>query len=193
MGIAIDLAAPGTSVLITVDNALSDDIDAFAIGAGSAYAFDTAGTGVLFTNPGVVPSLGQIDQATGDFLLLRSVVNAADGTPISSAAAAMAVDNAGSIFVITADGELLQFSDTNGEFVGITGLVGQFETALEGMTDEERAAALGAIFTGGAVKSFSILLGVGSEELATYQEELTGTTTAFDQQAAMLDTLPPST
>ena len=79
--------------------------------------------------------------------------------------------------------------DTSGDFVGITGLVNQFETALVGMTAEERAAALGAIFTGGAVKSFSILLGVGSDELEAYQEELTGTTVAFDQQAAMLDTL----
>lgn len=83
----------------------------------------------------------------------------------------------------------IAFFDAHGEFIGIIETVGVLERALEGMTTEQKKAALGAMFTGAAVRTFSILLGVGSEELANYQEELVGTTTAFDQQAEMLNTL----
>jgi len=79
--------------------------------------------------------------------------------------------------------------DANGEFVGMEGAIGQIEVAFADLTQEQQLASMATIFGTGAVKQFANLLGVGSEELERYTEEITGTTVAFDQQAAMLDTL----
>jgi len=79
--------------------------------------------------------------------------------------------------------------NTEGNFVGLEGAMAQIEVAFAGLTQEEQLNAMATIFGTGAVKQFSNLLGVGSEELARYTEEITGTTKAFDQQAEMLDTL----
>jgi len=83
----------------------------------------------------------------------------------------------------------IKFFDARGEFVGLEGAMAQIEVAFADLTQEQQLAAMATIFGGGAVKQFSNLLGVGSEELAAYTEEITGTTVAFDQQAEMLDTL----
>lgn len=83
----------------------------------------------------------------------------------------------------------IKYFDANGEFIGITNTVGVLEKAFVGMNTEQKEVALGAMFTGAAVRVFSTLLGVGADELHNYQDELTDTTVAFDQQAAMLDTL----
>ncbi|GAF78436.1 unnamed protein product, partial [marine sediment metagenome] len=83
----------------------------------------------------------------------------------------------------------IKYFDANGEFIGITNTVGMLEEAFVGMTVEQKEVALGAMFTGAAVRVFSTLLGVGADELHNYQGELTDTTVAFDQQAAMLDTV----
>ena len=79
--------------------------------------------------------------------------------------------------------------DANGEFVGLDDAMAQLEVAFADLTQEQQLEAMATIFGTGAVKQFSNLLGIGSEELAAYTEEITGTTVAFDQQAAMLDTL----
>ena len=84
----------------------------------------------------------------------------------------------------------IEVFDADGNFTGIINLVGQLEGAFNdlGYTAEERMAAMGDIFAGSAGE-MNILIGVGVEELERYQESITGTTVAFDQQAAMLDTL----
>ena len=84
----------------------------------------------------------------------------------------------------------LAFFDANGEFVGLASAMSQIEVAFADLTQQQQLAAMSTLFGSGAVKQFSNLLGIGSEELAKYTAEITGTTVAFDQQAAMLDTLP---
>ncbi|MBW2559178.1 MAG: phage tail tape measure protein, partial [Deltaproteobacteria bacterium] len=80
--------------------------------------------------------------------------------------------------------------DAEGNFIGIIELVGQLEESFNelGYTSEQRMAAMGAIFAG-AAGEMNILIGVSRAELDLYQESITDTTVAFDQQAAMLDTL----
>ena len=79
--------------------------------------------------------------------------------------------------------------DANGEFVGMEGALEQLEIGFDGLTQQQKLAAMATIFGTGAVKQFSNLLGVGSEELERYTEEITGTTKAFDKQAEMIATL----
>lgn len=79
--------------------------------------------------------------------------------------------------------------DAEGEFVGLDDAIGQIEEAFADLTQQQQLEALATIFGTGAVKQFANLLGVGSEELARYTEEITGTTKAYDQQAEMLETV----
>ena len=83
----------------------------------------------------------------------------------------------------------LEFFDAQGNFVGLASVIEQLEGAFVGLTQEQQLNAMTALFGAGAVKQFSNLLSVGSEALREYETEITGTTVAFDQQAAMLDTL----
>jgi len=83
----------------------------------------------------------------------------------------------------------IEFFDARGNFVGITPMIALLEDRFAGLTQEQRQAAISTLFGAEALKHFSILLGVGAEDITTYTEKITGTTKAFDQQAEMLDTL----
>jgi TP901 family phage tail tape measure protein len=63
-------------------------------------------------------------------------------------------------------------TDAQGEFLPLADIVGQFEERLDGMTDAQRSAALGTVFTTEQIGAFNVLLGVGSDELASYTDEL---------------------
>lgn len=80
--------------------------------------------------------------------------------------------------------------DAEGNFIGIIELVGQLEESFEDLeyTAEQKMAAMGAIFAGSAGE-MNILINETRTELEMYQDSITGTQTAFDQQAAMLDTV----
>jgi len=80
--------------------------------------------------------------------------------------------------------------DAEGNFIGIIDLVGQLEESFIKLeyTAEQRMAAMGAIFAG-AAGEMNILIGEGRTNLELYQDSITDTTVAFDQQAAMLDTV----
>ena len=66
----------------------------------------------------------------------------------------------------------IEIFDASGNFVGLTKLVENLENGFEGLTDQQREAALGTIFGTGAVKQFGAILGAGSEELAEFTREL---------------------
>jgi hypothetical protein len=65
-------------------------------------------------------------------------------------------------------------SDAQGEFLPLADIVGQFETRLDGMTDAQRSAALGTVFTTEQIGAFNVLLAEGSDDLASYTDELEG-------------------
>jgi len=136
--IAIDVADPGSSTPITGVGVLDPTIDAFAVGRTDAFiagwddsdyptfAYDTddpAGS-TLYTNPGVIQTLGIVDAdpGVGSFMLLQGLsqeAEDADGNPISgvalsSAVVDIAVDNTGLVYVVTADGRLLSYSGADG-------------------------------------------------------------------------------
>lgn len=80
--------------------------------------------------------------------------------------------------------------DAEGNFVGIIDLVGQLEESFAelGLTSEQKMEAMVSIFAG-ASNQMNILIAATRTELELYQDSITGTQTAFEQQAAMLDTV----
>jgi hypothetical protein len=66
----------------------------------------------------------------------------------------------------------IELFNAAGEFIGLPETVGQFEKALSGMTDEQRAAALGAVFSRQELAAFSVLLRAGEGDLQSYSDEL---------------------
>jgi len=83
----------------------------------------------------------------------------------------------------------LEFFDAQGNFIGATEMIGLLEDRFAGLTQEQRAAAISTLFGAESMKQFSILIAEGEDGLNDYISSITGTTTAFDQQAEMLDTL----
>lgn len=84
----------------------------------------------------------------------------------------------------------IEVFDSSGNFIGVIELVAQLEASFIDLqyTSEQKMAAMGAIFAG-AAGEMNILIGEGKSALEAYQESITGTTQAFDQQKAMLDTV----
>ena len=58
--------------------------------------------------------------------------------------------------------------DASGKFVGIQSTIGQYSTALKGLSQEQQIAALKTIFGSDAVRAASIVLGSGSKAYAAY-------------------------
>jgi len=83
----------------------------------------------------------------------------------------------------------IEFFDARGNFIGLTPMIALLEDRFAGLTQEQRSAAISTLFGAEALKHFSILLGVGAEDITAYTDKITGTTKAFDQQAEMLNTL----
>ncbi|MAE60724.1 MAG: hypothetical protein CMJ49_05115, partial [Planctomycetaceae bacterium] len=114
---------------VTVPNIVDPTLDAFAITTGAVnfptYAYDSDDriNGLLFTNPGVIPTLGTVDASPisptfGQFSQLLGLTQNAMGTPLSSDAVAVTVDpGTGDVFIATADDRLLQFDAVDGTFV----------------------------------------------------------------------------
>ncbi len=131
--INLDVATPASSTLITAEDALDPTLDAFAVGmTGSqypTYAYDNDSTGILYTNPGTMATLGTVNTSTGVFTRLQGLATDATGTPLGSTIniLGVAVDNAGTgdVFVLTDDTAngfgLLRYDDANGDWVSAIG------------------------------------------------------------------------
>lgn len=66
----------------------------------------------------------------------------------------------------------LEAFDTEGKFVGLSGLISQLETAYSGYTQEQTQASLATIFGAEAIQELNILLSAGSSELTKYTSQI---------------------
>ena len=81
----------------------------------------------------------------------------------------------------------IEMWNAQGQFVGMVPLVAQLEDRFKGLTDQQKAGAVAAIFGQRAFKNWMSLINSGSENLAELIAEVTGTNAAFEQQRIMLD------
>ena len=83
----------------------------------------------------------------------------------------------------------IQAYDAQGNFVGMTGLAGQLEKGLSGLTQEQRNAALAIIFGQDAIRAANVLYSEGAEGIAKWTKEVDDAGYAGETAAARLDNL----
>ncbi len=66
----------------------------------------------------------------------------------------------------------LSFFDSKGEFIGVAGMVEQLNSRMQGMTSQQKQAALSTIFGSEAIQEMNILLAEGSNKIRYWTSEL---------------------
>lgn len=77
----------------------------------------------------------------------------------------------------------LEFFNAQGQFIGMTNLIGMLENRFKGLTDEQRQQAISILFGAEAIQEFNVLLSNGSAKLADYTKQLTDSGGAADKMA----------
>jgi len=83
----------------------------------------------------------------------------------------------------------IELYDENGNFKDLGTIVGLFENALAGMTQEQKAAYLGSIFTAQGQRAMNVLLQQGAEGWSDMAQATAEATTISDKAAAKAATL----
>lgn len=83
----------------------------------------------------------------------------------------------------------IQAYDAQGNFVGMTGLAGQLEKGLSGLTQEQRNAALAIIFGQDAIRAANVLYTEGAKGIAKWTAEVDDAGYAGETAATRLDNL----
>ena len=175
-GISGDKASTVADSFAAAANASAADVGdltaAMAQGGPAAAAMgmslnDTNTALALFSNYGIKGS----DAGTSMKTMLMALAN-----PTAESAALM--------------GELgISAFDANGEFVGMESMAGQLKTALGGMTEEQRNAALATIFGADASRVANVLYQEGAEGVAKMAAEVSKSGVAQEMAAKRMDTL----
>lgn len=83
--------------------------------------------------------------------------------------------------------------DQNGKFIGLAGIVDQLNKEMAGYTQQQKAAAVSAIFGADAYGEMSILLEAGTDKLKDFTKELQNAGGTTDNMAKVqLDNLKGS-
>lgn len=77
-------------------------------------------------------------------------------------------------------------TDQNGNFLDIVDILGQFETAMKGMGNAERAAALDTIFGKKAIASATVIMAAGKDTINTFRDSLYNATGEANRMASAM-------
>lgn len=83
----------------------------------------------------------------------------------------------------------IQAYDTSGQFIGLSGLAGELETSLAGMTEEQKQTTLAMIFGQDAIRASTILLQEGKEGIDDWTAAVDDQGYAAETAAIKLDNL----
>ncbi|MBA4294366.1 phage tail tape measure protein [bacterium] len=84
----------------------------------------------------------------------------------------------------------IQMTDNNGKFIGLSGVVEQLGTSMEGMTDAQKTATLASLVGTEASSGFLALMAAGPTEIEKFTQSLENSAGASDTAAtAMKDNL----
>jgi TP901 family phage tail tape measure protein len=81
----------------------------------------------------------------------------------------------------------VNIKDSEGNFLDVIDIIGQFETGLKGMGTAQRSQALSTIFGSRAVTGMNILLAEGSGKLRSYRDELLNAGGSAQEMAAIIE------
>jgi TP901 family phage tail tape measure protein len=79
--------------------------------------------------------------------------------------------------------------DAQGKFIGLSGLAGELETSLAGMTDEQKQTTLAMIFGQDAIRGATVLYEEGAEGIEDWTNEVDDAGYAAETAATKLDNL----
>lgn len=79
--------------------------------------------------------------------------------------------------------------DASGQFIGLSGLAGELETSLHGMTEEQKQTTLAMIFGQDAIRGATVLYEEGAEGIADWTEKVDDAGYAAETAATRLDNL----
>lgn len=129
------------------------------------------------------------DTATSLAMLANAGIQGSDaGTLLKSALLALTDQGKPAQAAIEELG--LTIYDANGEFVGMSNLLGQLKTASESMTDEQYQAATATLFGSDAMRLASVAAVQGAEGFDTLKEAVTRQGQAAEVAAAQTQGLP---
>jgi TP901 family phage tail tape measure protein len=80
----------------------------------------------------------------------------------------------------------IKTADQNGNFLDIIDIMGQFETAMQGYGNAERAAALDTIFGAHAIAAVNILMGEGKDKVNDFRDALYDASGEANRMAAAM-------
>jgi TP901 family phage tail tape measure protein len=128
---------------------------------------DTVGTLSAFANAGLIGS----DAGTSFKTMLTQLA-----APSQASAALLEKYN-------------IQLNDASGNFIGITGLAGQLQTKLGGLTQAQRNSALATIFGTDAVRAANVLYKEGASGIQGWIDKVDDTGFASAQAAGKMNSL----
>jgi len=164
--------------------------DLLAAGAGKAMG-GVADMGAALNQGGLIASqMGlSIEETTGALAAMaqQGLLGSDAGTSLKTAL--IALSNPSSQAAKAMDEFGIAAYDANGQFVGMTSLAGQLETAFKGQSDATRNAALATIFGTDALRTANVLYSEGAAGIADWISQVDDQGYAAETAATKMDNL----
>ncbi|MDY5884265.1 MAG: phage tail tape measure protein [Roseburia sp.] len=203
LGGVLDLAAASGMDLAAASDIVTDYLSAFSNSAITstklademAYAQANSNTSVeqlseAYRNCAANMNANSQSVETTTALLSAMADQGFKGSEAGTALTAMMRDLTNSMEdgAITINGQTIQIQDANGNYKDMIEIIAGVESAVSGMGDAERAAALSSVFTSDSMKGLNYVLTSGSSSIADFASKLSACDgTAADMAATMND------
>lgn len=202
LGGVLDLAAASGMGLAEASDMVTDYMSAFNMEADqSTYFADllayaqananttAAGLGEAFKNCAANMNAAGQDIETTTSLLSMMANQGLKGSEAGTALTAVMRDMTAKMQdgAIAIGDTQVQVMDANGNYRDMTDILLDVESAVNGMGDAERAAALSSTFTSDSIKGLNLILNAGVGEAAAFEEELRNSSGAASDMAAIMN------
>nr|UVY02785.1 MAG: minor tail protein [Bacteriophage sp.] len=202
LGGVLNLAAASGMELGAASDMVTDYLSAFAMEAGdAAYFADLLSYAQSHSNT-TAEALGEaykncaanLNAAGQDVETVTSLLEgmANQGYKGSEAGTAMAaimrdITNGMKDGAIKIGETSVAVMDAQGNFRDLTDILTEVEAATNGMGDAERAVALSSTFTADSTKGLNLILNEGMDNIAGYEEELSGASGSAEEMANIMN------
>lgn len=202
LGGVLNLAAASGMQLGEASDMVTDYLTAFGMEASQssyfadmlAYAQSNSNTTARQLGEAYLNSAANLHAAGQDVetttALLEAMANqGTKGARAGTQLAAMARDitNAMDDGKIMIGDTSIAVQDAEGNFRDFTDILGDVETAVDGMGSAERAAALSEVFTSYSIRGINQVLTEGVDKVAAYEEALRGSAGAAEEAADVMN------
>ncbi|WP_440708826.1 phage tail tape measure protein [Herbiconiux sp. YIM B11900] len=164
--------------------------DLLAAGAGKAQgSVDDLALALEYVGPTFARLNVPLDQTVGTLALFASngILGEKAGTGLRGVISSITAPTAKASETMKQYG--INVFDAQGKFIGMQGVAGQLQSALGGLDEETRSAALGAIFGAESANAAGVLYASGSKGVAEWTQKVSDQGYAAEQAWRMTDNL----